>query len=501
MMNGGLAAIDKSLHLLAVDFAWWQDAFDNITISNVDWLLSNLRSSVVDSKTVDIMFIIPPSGGLQFGWNIGDDAFDPSTIDQRVINFLTESLPEPRNDRVEAISHFAVINNQLYLLASARVSPDELDGLVHANQYVSTVGFLFDEHRVTELGRSFLINDLKLSNDSAAGSQHLAIKQADGSVPTYLVWTPSRPGLVLLKKSALPIIMALGVFIFFGSSTIIDARKSAIALEEECRRSQKLMLEAQLANRAKSEFLKNMSHEIRTPMNGIIGTTEVLYKSNLPQREMSFIKIIGQSGRALLMIINDILDFSKIDAGQVRLSLEPFSLHKCIEDVRTLLTLTAVSKDIDLDTKIQPGIPEFLIGDVGRLRQILTNLIGNSLKFTEKGCVLVSVDGHVIGQRANLEIKVRDTGIGIPADKLATIFGQFQQVNNSSTRKYAGTGLGLSISLELLKLMGGNIRVESALGQGSTFTINFALPVHSHIAHSQPVTEGAFASNAVQRRA
>ena len=238
---------------------------------------------------------------------------------------------------------------------------------------------------------------------------------------------------------------------------------------------------AQSAEKAKSEFLANMSHEIRTPMNGIIGMTELLNMTELTNRQAEFVGTISRSGSALMTIINDILDYSKIEAGQVKLDPMPFVLRDAIEDVTTMLSSSAADKDIDLLVRIQPELPTTFVGDVGRFRQVMTNLIGNALKFTHFGHVLVDVSGEVKGDVVNLIIRVEDTGIGIPQEDLENVFQKFQQVDGTTTREYEGTGLGLSISTNLVNLMGGTIAVESELEKGSVFTITLAMPPHEDL--------------------
>lgn len=235
-------------------------------------------------------------------------------------------------------------------------------------------------------------------------------------------------------------------------------------------------LKAESAERSKSEFLANMSHEIRTPMNGILGMAYLLSRRSLDLHERQLVEIIQRSGSALVTIINDILDFSKIEAGQVVLENAPFNLRDCIQDVIALLSLAAAEKDVDLQFHMEPGLPETFIGDAGRLRQIITNIFGNAVKFTEQGYVRVSVSGQPNDKKYELVIVVEDTGIGIPGEKLRDIFEKFQQADGSNTRKYEGTGLGLSIAKRLSKLMGGDIVVESEENKGSRFEIRISLP-------------------------
>ena len=231
------------------------------------------------------------------------------------------------------------------------------------------------------------------------------------------------------------------------------------------------------ADRAKSEFLANMSHEIRTPMNGIMGMTQLLANCQLGPREREFVKTIDRSGQALLTIINDILDFSKIEAGHIELDHSPFLLRESLEDVTSLLSTAATDTGIDLLLRIDPDLPETYIGDVGRVRQILTNLVGNALKFTHEGHVLINVTGVVTDQIAKLNIAVSDTGIGIEEEQLSQVFEKFNQADGSTTREYEGTGLGLTIATNLASLMNGDITAESEVGKGSTFTIEIELPV------------------------
>ncbi len=243
---------------------------------------------------------------------------------------------------------------------------------------------------------------------------------------------------------------------------------------------------AEAAQTAKSEFLANMSHEIRTPMNGIIGMTELLSNSDLGPRERHFTETISKCGTALMKIINDILDYSKIEAGQAKIDNEPFLLRESIEDVTTLLASSAAAKDVDLLIRFRPSLPSTYVGDIGRIRQVMTNLIGNAIKFTEKGHVLVDVEGNVENDVANLTIRVQDTGIGIPQDQLGGVFEKFRQVDGSNTRKYEGTGLGLSISASLVEMMGGEISVESVVDEGSTFIVKLKLPVAEEIKKAKP---------------
>jgi len=225
------------------------------------------------------------------------------------------------------------------------------------------------------------------------------------------------------------------------------------------------------ATRAKSEFLANMSHEIRAPMNGVIGMTTLLLDTPLTKEQLDCVEIIRSSSESLLTIINDILDFSKIESGRIELETHPYSLRQCVEEAIELLAPQAAKTGLDLVVLIDPGAPSIIIGDVTRLRQVLVNLIGNAIKFTAKGEVVVSARASTGTQpgEISLHFTVADTGIGIPREKQDRLFQSFSQIDRSTTRHFGGTGLGLVISKRLTELMGGTMWVESEAGQGAKF--------------------------------
>ena len=269
----------------------------------------------------------------------------------------------------------------------------------------------------------------------------------------------------------------IGLFIFVPLDVFIYLMVKKIT--EKTRVAEEQKERANIADRAKSEFLANMSHEIRTPMNGVMGMAELLQKTELDTKQRAFADVIVKSGNSLLTIINDILDFSKIDAGQMELDPAPFTLSEAIEDVATLVSSKVAEKDLELAVRIDPALPGSYVGDVGRIRQIVTNLVGNAVKFTEAGHVFIDVNGRVEHEVAKLRISVEDTGIGIAPEKLTRIFEKFSQVDESTTRKHEGTGLGLAIASSLVRLMKGEMRVESVIDRGTTFWFEIELPVHA----------------------
>ncbi len=436
-----------------------------------------------------------------------DEKASPDEVIARLVTRLGEEVESGRRLRLEAATFRQLFRNS----PDGIVVLDGADRILDANPaFESLFGYAIGDIR----GR--FLNDVIVPLEGREEARQVSGEALQGR-PVHIDTTRRRADGSLVTVSVLgsPIIMGDGQSGVFGIYRDIgeqvkaasELRRSAEDLARSLEALNDAKIRAETAARVKSDFLATMSHEIRTPMNGILGMLELLLDTDLSEEQRDCAVTVKSSADALLTMMNDILDFSKIEAGRLEVDPHPFDLEVAVEDVIELMTPRARERGIDLLHRYPHGTPRRLVGDAGRVRQILLNLVGNAIKFTSQGHVLVEVECLEQGPGvARMQLSVTDTGIGIPQEKQDLIFEKFTQADASTTREFGGTGLGLAISKELSVLMGGAITLESVPGAGSTFRV--VLPLPKDRTHLPPVPRGTLAGvrtlvvddNAVNRR-
>ncbi len=385
-------------------------------------------------------------------------------------------------------AHARDITDRVKAESALRESQERLEAILRTSQ-VGIVAIDAQEHTIMDANPKALALIGRPKDDVIGHVCHQFICAAqEGKCPiTDLKQTIDNTERVLIQAdgSELPILKSSASVTINGRPCIIECfidiselKKTETELEAAIGTANRLKEEAQSANQAKSEFLAMMSHEIRTPMNAIIGMTELCLDTTLTDEQQGFLQTVSASAEALLYLINDILDFSKIEAGLMELEQFPFDLRDLVEAIAETLCIQARDKSLELLCYIDTTITNRIIGDPGRLRQVLVNLVGNAIKFTSQGEVFIRVEktGASSDQATGLQFAVTDTGVGIPPEQQAKIFKRFSQADSSTTRRFGGTGLGLSISKSIVEMMGGELQLDSEPDQGSTFYFNLSVP-------------------------
>ncbi len=468
LVRGGIASFRVRLRTLVLDYSVWDEAYQAVIDDDRTWLYSNIGNAAGEIGTLDLIVFVNPASGAVYGWRPGSPSEGVADIlPPQLLQAILHLVDNTGSNDSAAHTLLAEFDGAPWAFTAAHVtpvegppagvSPDQLPLQVH--------GLRLAGDRLQQIGRNLLVDDLALADAPKPGQAYVALTDMNGSVFKYVVWAAPRPGASILRQVALPLGLALLV------AAIVSAISSSYAVRS-ARRLEHALYAAKAADRSKTEFLSNVSHELRTPMNGILGVAQLLETTELDLEQRELVSVLFTSANAQMALISDLLDFSRIESGNRRLAAEPFEPAAILKDVCEMMRIAAGKKRIGLEADWKPLAGLTLRGDERAFRQIVTNLLGNAVKFTDRGRVDLAAQINRREGRAQIVLRVTDTGRGIPAEALPHVFERFYQVDGSSTRTAEGTGLGLAISQNLARMMGGGIEVTSTPGAGSTFAFS-----------------------------
>lgn len=462
MVRGGIASFEQSMKDVVLDYSVWTEAYDAILAHDMDWIYSNLGTGAAETGALDMIVIVEP-GGDAYGWQSGtgpegETGLIPPGLLRTLLGLLDGTAPDGKAAPVA----YAELDGEVWAFAVTRVVSTEgtAGGATDAGLPRQVQGLRVTDALLGEIGAHFLMDDLALGG-SGAGAGALPLLNAEGEPLASIVWTAPAPGEQILRRTALPLAIALLALVAIAAVLSRYAVRSA-------RRLEGALVAAEAASRSKTEFLASVSHELRTPMHGIIGIGQLLARTKLDEGQREMLGALMKAADSQTLLIDDLLDISAIESGRRVLEVEPFEPARILGEVVDLARPAGQLKGLSLRLELD-GMSRAVMGDVVAFRQIMTNLVGNAVKFTDAGRIDVAGRLTVRQGEAVCTVAISDTGPGIHPTDQERIFERFTQADASLSREADGAGLGLWISRRLAEMMGGTIRVESVLGEGATF--------------------------------
>ncbi|PIY73941.1 MAG: hypothetical protein COY86_03665 [Rhodobacterales bacterium CG_4_10_14_0_8_um_filter_70_9] len=474
MVRGGLVSLEAKMATVVRDYSIWEEAYQAIRAADYPWIYSSIGIAAAseDIGTVDLVVITDPLRNADYGWVRGSgERGEAGVLPPPLLATLLALLDGTDPAAAEARTTYARFDGGVWVFAVTRVLPPGglPEGVTDAEAPRQIHGVRLAGDVLAGLGSHLISSDLLLLEAPEADLGLVALENAAGVVIGHVAWERPRPGDRILRQMAAPLGAALLI------AAIIAAVSSRFAVSAASR-LERALADARLADRSKTEFLSNVSHELRTPMNGILGVAQLLEMSALDAEQRHLLQVLTASANTQMSLISDLLDLTQIETGNRRLEAAPFEPAAVIREVADLIRPAATGKGLTLEVDVDAAAARPVLGDRRAFKQIITNLAGNAVKFTDTGMIGISAATRIDDATAHLELRVSDTGRGIdPADQ-ARIFERFAQVDGSQTREISGTGLGLAISKSLAEMMGGGIAVDSAPGAGSTFRVAVSLP-------------------------
>jgi signal transduction histidine kinase len=472
MVRGGIASFRARLRTLVRDYSIWDEAYAAVITDDRDWLYSNIGNAAAEIGTLDMIVFVPKSGD-PFGWRpgspeIGEAALLPPALLDAILETLAQSGP----DDSQPPTLLAALDGKPWAFSATHVIPvnGPPPGLAPADLPVQVHGLQLSDARLQAIGRMLLIRDLALVAEPQPGAARIPLVDHAGATVGFVSWHAPRPGASILRQVTPPI--CLGLFVI----AVVSGMSSGYAVRS-ARRLERALAAAKAADRSKTEFLSNVSHELRTPMNGILGVAQLLQTTELDAEQQELVAVLFSSAHAQMALISDLLDFSRMESGNRHLVDGPFEPASVLHDLAEMIRVAVGKKGIDFTSDCHALAGLAVRGDERAFRQIVTNLLGNAVKFTERGSVAMRAHLHRHGDHVGIVVEVVDTGRGIPPEALPHIFDRFFQADSSLTRSTEGTGLGLAISQSLARMMGGRIEVRSEPGVGSTFGFSASFPI------------------------